>query len=48
MPNPTTENLILLGLIERFMQLHTGYFSVTIPYVPGFLYPCAKREVMMR
>ena len=53
MPNyihsPTTENLILLGLIERFMQLYTlkGYFPVTIPYVPVSLYLCAKREVMM-
>ena len=42
---PTTENLILLGLIERFMQPYTGYFSSDYSLCAGFSLPmCQERS----
>lgn len=45
MSNPTTENLILLGLIERFMQLYTGYFCSDYSLCAVFSLPmCQERS----
>ena len=43
--SPTTENLILLGLIKMFMQLYTGYFSSDHSLCAGFSLPmCQERR----